>query len=160
MNQMLVCRNVALNDRQLPQRGALRRGDAMMPHAQQSNAVASQIGAPMLIAHNDVGNLETVELHMALGAQNLVGSGFEASVRRAAESIGAEFLFNIPAPSSLPFQRAALVSLPDDHAELVLVTLSDDGATMDAQTEGPDTAHLFRLGEAWLAVVNQFRKLS
>ena len=135
-----------------------------MPQAQQtsanSSALASQIAAPILIAHKAARSLENVELHMALEAQNLVGSGFEAAVRRAAETIGAEFLFNIPAPSSLPFQRAALVSLPDEHAELVLVTLSDDGASMHAQVEGPDTAHLFRLGEAWLAVVSQFRRLS
>jgi hypothetical protein len=124
------------------------------------SALASQIAVPNLIANNNIGTLENVELLMALEAQNLVSSGFEASVRRAAETIGAEFLFNIPAPSSMPFQRAALVSLPDENAELILVTLSADGATMDAQLETPDTAHLFRLGEAWLAVVSQFRRLS
>jgi hypothetical protein len=136
-----------------------------MPQVHQSSTHSGQIAAPILIASNDCNklgssSLENVELLMALEAQNLVGSGFEASVRRAAEKIGAEFLFNIPAPSSLPFQRAALVSLPDDIGELVLVTLSADGTTMDAQIETPETAHLFRLGEAWLAVVNQFRKLS
>jgi hypothetical protein len=136
-----------------------------MPQAHQNSAhihsaLASQIAVPNLIAHNDVGTLENVELLMALEAQNLVGSGFEASVRRAAETIGAEFLFNIPTPASMPFQRAALVSLPDENSELVLVTLSVDGTTMDAQLEGPETAHLFRLGEAWLAVVSQFRRLS
>ena len=105
-------------------------------------------------------DLENVELLMALEAQNLMGSGFDNSVRRAAHSIGAEFLFNIPAPSSLPFQRAALVRLPEGNDQIVLVTLSADGITMDAQEERPETAHLFRLGEAWLAVVDQFRKLS
>jgi hypothetical protein len=136
-----------------------------MPQVHQSSTHSGQIVAPILIASNDCvklgsSSLENVELLMALEAQNLVGSGFEASVRRAAEKIGAEFLFNIPAPSSLPFQRAALVSLPDDIGELVLVTLSADGTTMDAQIETSETSHLFRLGEAWLAVVNQFRKLS
>jgi hypothetical protein len=131
-----------------------------MPQAQHNIALSSQIAGQILVAHNDAGSLEKVELQMALEAQDLVGTGFEASIRRAADAIGAEFLFNLPAPSSMPFQRAALVSLPDEHAELVLVTLSDDGATMNAQLEGPDTAHLFRLGEAWLAVVSQFRKLS
>lgn len=129
-----------------------------MRQAHINNADASQ--ASVMIAHNNAGSLESVELQMALDAQNLMSSGFEASVRRATEAIGAEFLFNIPAPSSLPFQRAALVSLPDNCAELVLVTLSADGVSMAAHIEGPETAHLFRLGEAWLAVVNQFRKLS
>lgn len=105
-------------------------------------------------------DLENVEFLMALEAQNLVGSGFDVSVRRAAQSIGAAFLFNIPAPSSLPFQRAALVQLADGEGQIVLVTLSEDGVTMDAQEERPDTAHFFRLGEAWLAVVDQFRKVS
>ena len=76
-------------------------------------------------------DLENVELLMALEAQNLMGSGFDNSVRRAAQSIGAEFLFNIPAPSSLPFQRAALVRLPEGSGQIVLVTLSSDGVTME-----------------------------
>lgn len=113
-----------------------------------------------VVAGASVDSLETVELSMALEAQNLVGSGFENAVRHAAEAIGAELLFNIPAPSSLPFQRAALVRLPDDECELVLVTLNAEGSTMHAHRETPETAHLFRLGEAWMAVVSQFRKLS
>ena len=105
-------------------------------------------------------DLENVELMMALDAQNLVGSGFDNSVRRAAEAIGAEFLFNIPAPDSLPYQRAALVRLTEGNGQIVLISLSPDGVTMEAHTEEPETAHLFRLGEAWLAVADQFRKLS
>ena len=105
-------------------------------------------------------DLENVEFMMALDAQNLVGSGFDNSVRRAAEAIGAEFLFNIPAPETLPYQRAALVRLTDGHGQIVLVSLSPDGVTMEAHSEQPETAHLFRLGEAWLAVADQFRKLS
>ncbi|MGB8816322.1 MAG: hypothetical protein WCC66_00185 [Rhizobiaceae bacterium] len=131
-----------------------------MPQINQvtGNLPVSAISAIRTEVHNP--DLENVELLMALDAQNLVGAGFDHSVRRAAEAIGAEFLFNIPAPSSLPFQRAALVRLPDGNNQIVLVTLSADGITMDAQAEMPDTAHLFRLGEAWLAVVDQFRKLS
>lgn len=105
-------------------------------------------------------DLENVELMMALDAQNLVGSGFDSSVRRAAEAIGAEFLFNMPAPETLPYQRAALVRLTEGQGQIVLITLSPDGVTMEAHAEQPETAHLFRLGEAWLAVADQFRKLS
>ena len=105
-------------------------------------------------------DLENVEFMMALDAQNLVGSGFDNSVRRAAEAIGAEFLFNIPAPETLPYQRAALVRLTDGNGQIVLVSLSPDGVTMEAHTEEQETAPLFRLGEAWLAVADQFRKLS
>ena len=105
-------------------------------------------------------DLENVEFMMALDAQNLVGSGFDNSVRRAAEAIGAAFLFNIPAPETLPYQRAALVRLTDGNGQIVLVSLSPDGITMEAHTEEQETAHLFRLGEAWLAVADQFRKLS
>ena len=131
-----------------------------MPQTSQATAIALLRTQQSLTAPQVTQDLENVELLMALEAQNLVGAGFDNSVRRAAEAIGAEFLFNIPAPSSMPFQRAALVRLPDGNNQIVLVTLSTDGVTMDAQPEHPDTAHLFRLGEAWLAVVDQFRKLS
>lgn len=131
-----------------------------MPQVNQANAQVTNKAIQSLTAPQFNQDLENVELLMALEAQNLVGAGFDNSVRRAAEAIGAEFLFNIPAPSSMPFQRAALVRLPDGNNQIVLVTLSTDGVTMDAQPEHPDTAHLFRLGEAWLAVVDQFRKLS
>ncbi len=131
-----------------------------MPQINQANAQVTNKAIQSLTAPQFNQDLENVELLMALEAQNLVGAGFDNSVRRASEAIGAEFLFNIPAPSSMPFQRAALVRLPDGNNQIVLVTLSTDGVTMDAQPEHPDTAHLFRLGEAWLAVVDQFRKLS
>lgn len=128
---------------------------------QVNTSTGSAIPAPPTVADKLSGaDLENVELLMALEAQNLMGSGFDSSVRRAAQSVGAEFLFNIPAPSTLPFQRAALVRLLEGNGQIVLVTLSSDGVTMDAQEERPETAHLFRLGEAWLAVVDQFRKLS
>jgi hypothetical protein len=131
-----------------------------MPHVNQATAAVNNKAFQSLAAQRSNPNLENVELLMALDAQNLVGAGFDNSVRRAAEAVGAEFLFNIPAPSSMPFQRAALVRLPEGNNQIVLVSLSEDGVTMDAQSERPDTAHLFRLGEAWLAVANQFRKLS
>lgn len=131
-----------------------------MPQVNQATVPVNNKALQGLAAHQVNPDLENVELLMALEAQNLVGAGFDTSVRRAAESIGAEFLFNIPAPSSTPFQRAALLRLAEGDNEIILVSLSEDGVTMDAQTERPDTAHLFRLGEAWLAVANQFRKLS
>lgn len=118
------------------------------------------VPVPISLPKASLQSLENVELLMALEAQDVLTSGFEKSVQRAADLIGAEFLFNIPAPASLPFQRAALINLPNSESELALVTLSADGTTMDAQIESPETAHLFRLGEAWLAVVSQFRCLS
>jgi hypothetical protein len=131
-----------------------------MPQVTQANVPVVHKAVRSLSAPNANPDLENVELLMALEAQNLVGSGFDNSVRRASEAIGAEFLFNIPAPSDMPFQRAALVRLSEGNHQIVLVTLSADGVTMQAQAERPDTAHLFRLGEAWLAVADQFRKLS
>lgn len=127
---------------------------------QVSRAVENFRAANVNSVSGSAPELESVELMMALDAQNLVGSGFDNSVRRAAEAIGAEFLFNIPAPETLPYQRAALVRLTEANGQIVLVSLSPDGVTMEAHSEEPETAHLFRLGEAWLAVADQFRKLS
>lgn len=131
-----------------------------MPQANQTAALAAKAILQQSAGPSVRQDLDSVEFQMALEAQNLARKGFDAAVRRAAEATGAEFLFNIPAPSSLPFQRAALVRLPETSRQIVLVTLSGDGVKMEAQEETPDTAHLFRLGEAWLAVSDQFRKLS
>lgn len=132
---------------------------ASLNHGATAQSAVAAADAALFVEANTE-SLETVELSMALEAQNLVGSGFDNAVRHAAEAIGAEVLFNIPLPDGTASQRAALVRLPDEDNVLVLVTLDAKGSSMSAQRETAETAHLFRLGEAWLAVVDQFQKLS
>ena len=102
--------------------------------------------------------LETVELMLALESQDVMQTGFEESVQAAAASVDGELLFHVPAPSSLPFQRAALVMLPTEAGStVVLATLDDSGSAIDLKTETAENAHLFRLGEAYLEVATRFR---
>ena len=114
------------------------------------SVIASPIG--------DLVELEAVELMLALESQDLMQCGFEESVQAAAASVDGELLFHVPTPSSLPFQRAALIMLPVEKGSIVvLATLDDSGSAIDLQQETPDTAHLFRLGEAYLEVATRFR---
>ena len=111
-----------------------------------------------VVSGRDVIELEAVELMLALESQDVMQSGFEESVLSAAASVDGELLFHVPTPSSMPFQRAALVSLPTESGSLVvLATLDDAGSAIELQPETPETAHLFRLGEAYLEVATRFR---
>lgn len=102
--------------------------------------------------------LETVELMLALESQDVMQSGFEESVQAAAASVRGELLFHVPAPASLPFQRAALVMLPTETGSVVvLATLDEAGGTIDLKAETPETAHLFRLGEAYVDLATRYR---
>jgi hypothetical protein len=102
--------------------------------------------------------LEAVELMLALEAQDVVQTGFEESVQTAAASVNGELLFHVPAPASLPFQRAALIMLPTELGKsVVLAVLDEAGSAIELVEETPETTHLFRLGEAYLEVATRFR---
>ena len=102
--------------------------------------------------------LEAVELMLALEAQNVAQDGFEECVRTAAASVNGEMLFQVPAPSSLPFQRAALIMLPTESGNsVILAVLDGSGSGIDLVSESAETAHLYRLGEAYFEVATRFR---
>lgn len=126
-----------------------------MPQELERTSVVAHAG---LAVPSDLIELEAVELMLALDSQDVLQTGFEESVQSAAASVDGELLFHVPAPASLPFQRAALVMLPTEAGStVVLATLDDAGSAIDLQPETPETAHLFRLGEAYLDVVTRFR---
>jgi hypothetical protein len=109
---------------------------------------------------DETGNveLEAVELMLALEAQNLAQDGFEESVQSAAASVNGELLFHVPAPASLPFQRAALIMLPTDSGKTVMLAVLDEaGSAIELVAESPETEHLYRLGEAYLEVATRFK---
>ncbi len=124
----------------------------------QELELVDQVVSMPMTGNGDLVELEAVELMLALESQDLMQSGFEESVQAAAASVDGELLFHVPVPSSLPFQRAALIMLPVETGPIVvLATLDDAGSAIDLQQETPDTAHLFRLGEAYLEVATRFR---
>jgi hypothetical protein len=106
----------------------------------------------------DNAELETVELMLALDSQDVMQAGFEESVQAAVASMDGEMLFHVPAPPEMPFQRAALIMLPSNKGSVVvLATLNDSGNAIELRQETEATAHLFRLGEAYLDVATRFR---
>jgi hypothetical protein len=120
------------------------------------NLYPGELRAPMPQSENV--ELEAVELMLALEAQDVAQSGFEESVQLAAASVNGEMLFQVPAPSSLPFQRAALIMLPTDSGNsVVLAVLDEAGSAIELVGDSPETAHLYRLGEAYLEVATRFR---
>jgi hypothetical protein len=120
------------------------------------NLYPGETGAPM--PHSGNAELEAVELMLALEAQNVAQSGFEESVQCAAASVNGELLFQVPAPASLPFQRAALIMLPTDAGNIVMLAVLDEaGSAIELLAESGETEHLYRLGEAYLEVATRFR---
>ncbi len=120
------------------------------------NLYPGEMIAPM--PQNGNAELEAVELMLALEAQDVAQSGFEESVQLAAASVNGELLFHVPAPSSLPFQRAALIMLPTEAGKTVLLAVLDEaGSAIELVAESPETEHLYRLGEAYLEVATRFR---
>jgi hypothetical protein len=120
------------------------------------NLYPGEMSAPMPQSGNV--ELEAVELMLALEAQNVAQDGFEESVQCAAASVNGELLFQVPAPASLPFQRAALIMLPTDSGKTVLLAVLDEaGSAIELLAESAETEHLYRLGEAYLEVATRFR---
>lgn len=120
------------------------------------NLYPGEMSAPMPQSGN--AELEAVELMLALEAQDVARTGFEESVQSAAASVNGEMLFQVPAPASLPFQRAALIMLPTDAGNMVLLAVLDEaGSAIELVAESAETEHLYRLGEAYLEVATRFR---
>ncbi|MFR0657072.1 hypothetical protein SB719_21235, partial [Pantoea sp. SIMBA_079] len=75
--------------------------------------------------------LEAVELEFALGAIDVLIEGFESALAKAAERVGGEVLFNMPALDTSEAQRIGAISIagqPDD--QVIFVTLRNDGTTL------------------------------
>ncbi len=81
--------------------------------------------------------LEMIELEMALSVQNVLESGFDNAVRKAAQTIGGVLLFDMPMVPGSEWQRVAAVSAGvEDQAQVLLVMLGTDGLTMRVEDAG------------------------
>ncbi|MGV6903184.1 hypothetical protein ACT5RU_03280 [Brucella amazoniensis] len=79
----------------------------------------------------DAMTLEAVELEFALGAIDVLTEGFDAALAKAAERVGGEVLFNIPALDTSEAQRIGAIAIsgqPQD--QVIFVTLRNDGTTL------------------------------
>ncbi|GAA5666660.1 hypothetical protein Brsp07_05176 [Brucella sp. NBRC 14130] len=72
----------------------------------------------------DAMTLEAVELEFALGAIDVLIEGFDSALAKAAERVGGEVLFNMPALDTSEAQRIGAIAIagqPED--QVIFVTL-------------------------------------
>ncbi|MBZ9600301.1 hypothetical protein [Phyllobacterium chamaecytisi] len=103
-------------------------------------------------------SLEVVEIELALGAQDIVADGFEGALRKAADLVGGEVIFNIRAPENSDQQRIAAISVSDGTTDqTVFVMLGNDGTSLTVTTDQPETAPQSKLGMEFAALIKRFR---
>ncbi|WP_245410126.1 hypothetical protein [Falsochrobactrum shanghaiense] len=105
-------------------------------------------------AEPEIMSLEAVELEFALGAIDVLTEGFDAALAKAAERIGGEVLFNMPALDTTDAQRIGAIAIagqPQD--QVIFVTLRKDGTTLSVAPLTGDNALLESLGRNYAAVM-------
>ncbi|MBV2142597.1 hypothetical protein KUG47_03670 [Falsochrobactrum sp. TDYN1] len=102
----------------------------------------------------EIMSLEAVELEFALGAIDVLTEGFDAALAKAAERIGGEVLFNMPALDTKDAQRIGAIAIagqPQD--QVIFVTLRNDGTTLSVAPLTGDNALFESLGRNYAAVM-------
>lgn len=98
--------------------------------------------------------LEAVELEFALGAIDVLIEGFDAALAKAAERVGGEVLFNMPALDTSAAQRIGAIAIagqPQD--QVVFVTLGNDGTTLSVAPPTGENALFVSLGRNYAEVM-------
>ena len=98
--------------------------------------------------------LEAVELEFALGAIDVLIEGFDAALAQAAERVGGEVLFNMPALDTSEAQRIGAIAIagqPQD--QVIFVTLRNDGTTLSVEPPKGENALFESLGRNYAAVM-------
>ncbi len=98
--------------------------------------------------------LEAVELEFALGAIDVLIEGFDAALAKAAERVGGEVLFNMPALDTSEAQRIGAIAIagqPQD--QVIFVTLRNDGTTLSVEPPKGENALFESLGRNYAAVI-------
>lgn len=91
----------------------------------------------------DAMTLEAVELEFALGAIDVLIEGFDSALAKAAERVGGEVLFNMPALDTSEAQRIGAIAIagqPED--QVIFVTLRNDGTTLSVEPPTGENAVL------------------
>lgn len=102
----------------------------------------------------DAMTLEAVELEFALGAIDVLIEGFDSALAKAAERVGGEVLFNMPALDTSEAQRIGAVAIagqPED--QVIFVTLRNDGTTLSVEPLTGENAVFESLGRNYAAVM-------
>lgn len=102
----------------------------------------------------DAMTLEAVELEFALGAIDVLIEGFDSALAKAAERVGGEVLFNMPALDTSKAQRIGAIAIagqPED--QVIFVTLRNDGTTLSVEPPTGENAVFESLGRNYAAVM-------
>lgn len=102
-------------------------------------------------------SLEMVELELALDLGDIRTFGFASAVRQAIESLGGEFLFDLPASGlSDTDQRIAVVRVTQGGKDqLLMVMLHEDGEQLKVGLPDDRTAGLADFARAFIDVLEK-----
>ncbi|MGH6760483.1 MAG: hypothetical protein ACRECW_02680 [Phyllobacterium sp.] len=118
----------------------------MDPHIEEKADTAASAPAPI--------TLEAVEVELALNMQDILADGFEGALRKAADIVHGEILFNMPAPADHYAQRIGAIAVPNGSVDqVVFVTLARDGTTLAVSSEDERNASFKSLGQNLAAIM-------
>lgn len=109
-------------------------------------------------ASEENASLEAVEVEFALGAQDVLTDGFDLSLAKAAEIVGGEVLFNMPALDTTNAQRIGAILVPSVvQDQVVFVTLLNDGITLSHAPLSGNNVLFESLGRNYAAVMGKLK---
>ena len=112
----------------------------------------------MIAASEESASLEAVEVEFALGAQDVLTDGFDLSLAKAAQIVGGEVLFNMPALDTTLAQRIGAILVPSGNQEqVVFVTLLNDGLTLSHEPLSGNNVLFESLGRNYAAVMGKLK---
>lgn len=110
-------------------------------------------------AHDDgETSLALVELELALDAEPVSHGGFAETVDVACGTVGADFLFTLPAAGLAPgYQKVAVIRMPvgAGGSAFAFALLSDDGRTISVRAAEGDMSGLARFADAFVDVIGR-----
>ena len=112
----------------------------------------------LIAASEENASLEAVEVEFALGAQDVLTDGFDLSLAKAAEIVGGEVLFNMPALDTTNAQRIGAILVPSAvQDQVVFVTLLNDGITLSHAPLSGNNVLFESLGRNYAAVMGKLK---
>lgn len=112
----------------------------------------------LIAASEENASLEAVEVEFALGAQDVLTDGFDLSLAKAAEIVGGEVLFNMPALDTTNAQRIGAILVPSVvQDQVVFVTLLNDGITLSHAPLSGNNVLFESLGRNYAAVMGKLK---
>ncbi len=127
-----------------------------MKHAPGRGAAAGSADAdgPAGQSGEEAATLEAMEVEFALGTVDVLMEGFDAALARAAERVGGEVLFNMPALDTSESQRIGAIAIhgqPQD--QVIFVTLRNDDTTLSVAPPSGENALFESLGHNFAAIM-------